>query len=175
MAHAHLRWLNPFPAGDPRGNPNEDYFPLASNWTWATNLSGSYRLPWDVNIGAYLQSKVGVQGQRTVVFRSADPDGGTPLRQLSTVTLRMEDFAKQQGPAITLVNMRASKVFTVGGAKLEVQAEAFNLLNSSAPTTVTYQSGPTFGWYGVSSGTTNAAEGGIVAARVGRIGVRYSF
>jgi len=169
------RWVNPFPAGDPRGNPNEDYFPLADNWTWATNVSGSYRFPWDVNVGAYLQSKVGVQGQRTVQFTNVDPDGGTPLRQLNNVTLRMEDFAVQQAPAITILNMRASKVFSIGGTKLEAQVEAFNLLNSSAPTTVTYLSGPTFGWYGVSSGTTNAAEGGIVAARVARIGVRYSF
>jgi Carboxypeptidase regulatory-like domain/TonB dependent receptor-like, beta-barrel len=157
-------------------NPNNDYFNVAEQWTWASNLSGSYRLPWDVQFAAFLQSKVGVQGQRTNIFRATDPDGGPPLRQLTTVTLRLEPFGKQQGPAITLLNLRASKIFTLGGRhRFEINVDAFNLLNSSAPTTMTFASGPTFGWYGSAAGTTNAAETGIVAARVGRIGLRYSF
>lgn len=171
----HHRWVSPFPEGDPRGNPNDDYFPLQEQWTWAANASGNYRLPWGVNFGAYLQSKVGVQGQRTVIFRSADPDGGPALRQLNTVTLRMEPFAERQGPAITLLNLRATREFRLGTSRFEVNIEAFNLLNSSAPTTMTFVSGPTFGWYGVSGTSVNAAEGGIVASRVGRVGVRYSF
>jgi hypothetical protein len=155
-------------------NPNNDYFNVAEQWTWASNLSGSYRLPWDVQFAAFLQSKIGVQGQRTNVFRAADPDGGTPLRQLTTVTLRLEPFGAQQGPAITLLNLRASKIFSLGrGQRFEVNVDAFNLLNSSAPTIVVFASGPTFGWLG--SGGGNAAETGIVASRVARVGVRYSF
>jgi hypothetical protein len=166
----HHRWIQQFDE-----NPNEDYFPLAENWTWATNFSGNYRLPWDINFGAFLQSKVGVQGQRTLTLRAADPDGGTPLRQLSTVTVRTEPFGAQQGPAISILNLRASKQFRLrSGQRIDVNLDAFNLLNSSAPTTMTFLSGPTFGWYGV-SGAGNAAEGGIVAARVARLGMRYSF
>jgi Carboxypeptidase regulatory-like domain/TonB dependent receptor-like, beta-barrel len=167
----HHRNLSPIP-----DNPNNDYFNVAEQWTWASNLSGSYRLPWDVQFAAFLQSKVGVQGLRTNIFRATDPDGGPPLRQLTTVTLRLEPFGEQQGPAITLLNLRASKIFTFAGRhRFEVNVDAFNLLNSSAPTTMTFASGPTFGWYGSAAGTTNAAETGIVAARVGRIGIRYSF
>ena len=126
----HHRNLSLFP-----DNPNNDYFNVAEQWTWASNLSGSYRLPWDVQFAAFLQSKVGVQGQRTNVFRAADPDGGTPLRQQTTVTLRLEPFGAQQGPAITLLNLRASKIFSLGrGQRFEVNLDAFNLLNSSAPT-----------------------------------------
>jgi hypothetical protein len=155
-------------------NPNNDYFNVADHWTWASNFSGSYRLPWDVQFAAFLQSKVGVQGQRTNVFRAADPDGGPPLRQQSTVTLRMESFGEQQGPAITLLNLRATKIFSLPhGQRLEVNLDGFNLLNSSAPTTVVFASGPTFGWLGTAGG--NAAETGIVASRVGRVGMRYSF
>ena len=166
----HHRWIQQLPE-----NPNEDYFPLAENWTWATNVSGNYRFPWDINFGAFLQSKVGVQGQRTLTLRAADPDGGTPLRQLTTVTVRTEPFGAQQGPAISILNLRASKQFRLGsGQRIDINLDAFNLLNSSAPTTMTFLSGPTFGWYGV-SGAGNAAEGGIVAARVARLGMRYSF
>ena len=109
-ATKHHRWLQQYP-----DNPNEDYFPLAEQWTWGSNLNGNYRFPWDVNVGAYLQSKIGVQGARTNIFRAVDPDGGTPLRQLSTVTLRLEPFAAQQGPAITILNMRVSKAFVPQG------------------------------------------------------------
>ena len=54
------------------------------------NLSRMYRLPYDVRLAGFLQAKRGVTGRRTNIFRSADPDGGPPLRQLSTVTLRLE-------------------------------------------------------------------------------------
>ena len=167
-ATKHHRWLQQYP-----DNPNEDYFPLAEQWTWGSNLSGNYRLPWDVNIGAYLQSKIGVQGARTNIFRAVDPDGGTPLRQLSTVTLRLEPYASQQGPAITILNMRVSKTFAVRGARLEVDAEGFNLMNSSAPTQVVFASGPTFGWFGTTGGSV--ADTGVLTARVMRVGLRYRF
>jgi hypothetical protein len=136
-------------------------------------VSGNYRLPWDVNVGAFLQSKIGVQGQRTNLFRAADPDGGTPLRQLSTVTLRLEPYGAQQGPAITILNMRASKVFSVAGTRLEFDVEGFNLLNASTPTQVVFASGPTFGWFGTTS--ASAADTGVLTARVMRVGVRYRF
>jgi hypothetical protein len=155
-------------------NPNNDLNNVTNQWTWASNFSGSYRLPWDVQFAAFLQSKIGVQGLRTNQFRAADPDGGTPLRQLTTVTLRLEPFGTRRGPAITLLNLRATKIFSLGrGQRLEVNLDGFNLLNSSAPTIVTFASGPTFGWLGTAGG--NAAETGIVASRVGRVGMRYSF
>jgi hypothetical protein len=162
------RWLQRYP-----DNPNEDYFPLAENWTWGSNISGNYRLPWDVNVGAFLQSKVGVQGQRTYIFRAQDPDGGPPLRQQSTVTLRLEPSGAQQGPAITILNMRASKVVSIGGTRLEFDVEGFNLLNSSAPTQITFASGPTFGWFGTTGGS--AGDTGVLTARVMRVGIRYRF
>jgi hypothetical protein len=89
--------------------------------------------------------------------------------------VRLEPFGAQQGPAITIVNLRASKQFRVGIGRLDVNVDAFNLLNSSAPTTMTFVSGPTYGWYGVSGTSVNAAEGGIVASRVARVGMKYSF
>lgn len=142
-ATKHHRWLQQYP-----DNPNEDYFPLTQQWTWGSNLSGNYRFPWDVNVGVYLQSKIGVQGARTNIFRATDPAGGPPLRQQNTVTLRLEPFGAQQGPPITILNMRVSKVFSLGGTRLEFDVEGFNLLNSSAPTQVVFASGPTFGWFG---------------------------
>src|SRR6185436_17717056 len=57
-------------------NPNDEFFPLDETWTWAGSISGTYRLPYDVSLSGFLQSKSGVKGQRTNLFRTADPDGG---------------------------------------------------------------------------------------------------
>jgi len=162
------RWLQQY-----ADNPNEDYFPLDETWNWASNISGSYRFPWDVNVGAYLQSKMGVLGQRTNIFRATDPDGGTPLRQLATVTLRLEPYGAQQGPAITILNLRATKMFSIRGTRLEVNVEGFNILNSSAPLQIVTASGPTFGWFG--SASSSAGDTGVLTARVARVGMRYRF
>ena len=96
--------------------PNDDLFPLDQTWNWGMNLSGMYRLPADVRLAAFLQAKRGVTGQRTNIFRSADPDGGTPLRQLSTVTLRLEPYGSQRGDTITSTNLRVSKDVRLGGS-----------------------------------------------------------
>jgi hypothetical protein len=170
----HHRWVSPFPEDSVYGDPNSDRFPLAENWTWGSNLSGNFRFPWDVNVGAFLQSKTGVQGQRTYIFRATDPDGGAPLRQLTTVTPRLEPFGAQQGPAITILNMKGSRAFRLGGSRVvEFNVEVFNLLNSSAPTQIVFDSGQTFGWFGSTS--VSVADTGVLPARVARLGMRFSF
>jgi hypothetical protein len=146
-------------------DPNAAQNGKDETWKWAGNFSGSYQMPWGVQFGAFVQSKIGVQGQRVNIFRAADPDGGTPLRQLSTVPLRMEPFGAQKGQAINVVNLRASKTFSLGsGHRVEFDADLFNLLNSSAPITLNFLSGPTFG-YATS----------VVPPRIARLGLRYSF
>ncbi|MBI3264435.1 MAG: hypothetical protein HYZ58_15000, partial [Acidobacteria bacterium] len=145
-------------------SPNDDFFPLDEIWEWAGNASGSYRLPWDIQLAGFLQSKQGVRGQRTYVFRAVDPDGGPRINQLSTVTLRLEPYGTRKGAAINLVNLRASKEFSLGGRRLGFDVDLFNLLNSSAPTSMTFVGSPIFGY------ATN-----VTAARIVRLGARFSF
>lgn len=153
-------WLTQIP-----DNPNTDPFPLDETWSWASTASGSYRLPWDVQLSGFVQSKSGIRGQRTYVFRAADPDGGPRLAQLATVTMRMEPYGSQKGPAISIVNLRASKRFSLWRAqRLDFDFDLYNLLNSSAATSMTFVSGPTFGY---------ATR--VVPARVARIGAKFSF
>jgi hypothetical protein len=62
-------------------------------------------------------------------------------------------------------DMRASKEFRLlGEHRVEFDFDVFNLLNSSAPLAMNFQSGPTFRY---------ATD--VVAPRVARLGVRYSF
>src|SRR5213078_4609449 len=105
-----------------------DLFPLDDTWSWAGNLTGSYRLPWDVQFGAYLQSKQGIKGQRTNVFRAADPDGGKALVQQTTGTVRLEPYGKQQLAALNVLNLRTSKRLSLGGRRrVQFEFDVFNV------------------------------------------------
>lgn len=144
--------------------PNDDFFPLDETWNWGMNLSGMYRLPAEVRLAAFLQAKRGVTGQRTNIFRSADPDGGTPLRQLSTVTLRLEPYGSQRGDTIATTNLRVSKDFRLAARRVSFDVDLFNVFNSGVPTSITWQSGPQFG-----------AINEVLSPRIVRFGGRFSF
>ena len=145
--------------------PNDDPFALDETWGWGMNLSGMYRLPGDVQLAGFLQAKKGVTGQRTNIFRAADPDGGTPLRQLSTVTLRLEPYGSQTSDMISSTNLRVSKdVRLNGGRRVSFDVDLFNLFNSGVPTSIEWQSGPQFG-----------AINEVLSPRIVRFGGRFSF
>jgi hypothetical protein len=146
-------------------DPNSDLNALDETWKWAGNISGSYSMPGGVQLGAFVQSKVGLQGQRTNIFRAVDPDGGPRLNQLSTVTLRLEPYGSQQSPAIHVFNLRASKQFALpGGHRAQFDLDLFNLFNASAPITAAFASGPTFNY-----------ATAVVPPRIARLGFRYTF
>src|SRR6185295_4709045 len=114
--------------------PNNDYFPKDETWDWASNLSASYLFPGSVRIAGFVTSKSGLKGARTNIFRAVDPSGGISLRQLTTVTLRLEPWGTQRAPAMTNVNLRGSKDFRMGGSRtFGVDVDVFNLLNRATP------------------------------------------
>ena len=127
-------------------SPNDEPFNLDETWNWVFKTMGNYRLPADVMLSGVFDVISGTPGQRTNIFRSADPDGGTPLRQLSTVTLRMEPFGSQRSDMKVGMNFRASKFFDIGKGNLQLAFDLFNALNSNAVWAADYQSGPTFSY-----------------------------
>jgi hypothetical protein len=146
-------------------DPNADQNSLDETWKWAGNFSGTYLAPLGIQLGAFVQSKVGILDQRQTIFRAVDPDGGPRLNQLSQVTLRVEPRGSQKTDAIHVVNLRASKFFPfAGGHRLQFDLDLFNLFNSSAPITANFQSGRTFGY-----------ATAVVPPRIARIGFRYTF
>jgi len=103
-------------------------------------------LPFDILLGGTLNVRSGIQGQRTYVFRAADPLGGPPLRQLSTVTLRLDPFGSQAGPVQKYLDFRVGKTFNLGQQReLLFSMDVLNALNDSASQATTFVSGPTFG------------------------------
>jgi len=146
-------------------SPNDEFFPWDDTWNWAGIVTGTYRVPYNISLSAFLQSKSGLYGQRTNLFRQVDPDGGTPIAQLSTVTLRLEEFGVRQLAAQNILSVRASKDFGLGGSRrLSVDFDLYNLLNTNAPLAATFTSGPTFGYIS-----------NVIPARVAKFGVRFRF
>jgi hypothetical protein len=127
-------------------SPNDDLFAIDNTWTWGYKVSGSYRLPYDFNLSGVFDVQPGVFGQRTYVFRSVDPDGGTPLRQLSTVTMRLEPYGSQRGPLRPAANLRLSKFVKLPKGQLQVSLDALNAFNTNTFWEMTFLSGPTFGY-----------------------------
>ena len=146
-------------------SPNDEFFILDESWNWGATVTGSYRLPYDISVSGFLQGKNGVKGQRTNIFRQVDPDGGTAIAQLNNVTLRLEPYGSRHLAAINILNLRASKDFSLGGGRrLAVEFDVFNALNSNAPLSATFASGPTFGY------VTN-----VLPPRIARMGIRFRF
>ena len=154
------RWIaSVFPS------PNDEFFPLDETWSWAGNVSGTYRLPGDVMLSGFLQSKSGVKGQRTYIFRQADPDGGPAIAQNGNTTIRLEPYGSQQLSAQNILNLRGSKQLSIGGARrFDIDFDVFNVLNAATATAANFQAGPSFGY------VTN-----VIPARIARLGVRFRF
>ena len=162
------RWLAGSCCGDTSAvitNPNDEFFPLDETWTWAGNISGTYRLPYDVSVSGFLQSKSGVQGQRTNIFRQADPDGGPAIANNGNTTIRLEPYGSQRLSPYNILNFRANKDFRMsGGRRLGIDFDVFNLLNSATPTGAEFQSGSSFGY-----------ATGVTPPLITRIGARFTF
>ena len=71
-------------------SPNDDYFPIDTSKNWSYKLSGNWNGPKDIVVGMIMEAFSGPQGTRTYVFRAAGENGGLALRQLTSVTLRLE-------------------------------------------------------------------------------------
>ena len=140
-------------------SPNDNYFPLDETWNWVYKLNGTYRLPYDVLVSGLFDLQPGIRGQRTYVFRTADPNGGPPLQGQSTVTLRLEPFGAEVGPVRPSLNLRVAKVVALPHGRLQVSVDALNALNTNAFWAMTFASGPTFG-YGTSFTNPRALQFG---------------
>jgi hypothetical protein len=151
MTKTH-EWIRATPT-----SPNDDLFAINDTWAWEARADANYRLPADINASVNLRAASGQKGQRTQTF--------TDSRLLQgTVTLRMEEFGAEHAPVVPVTSFRLSKKFrTAQRYAVDVNFSVFNLINSSAPVSISYLSG-TFG-----------RVTDILAPRVARIGAQFSF
>ncbi len=140
-----------------QATPNSEFFPLDETWNWASTLSGSYMLPYDVQLSGFLQAHSGSPAYRTYTFRS--------VPQLGTVSLPLEEFGSRREDTVAVLNLRVSKQFPVASwGRLNIDFDVFNVLNSNAAVATNWASGSTFGYVE-----------DLTPARVARFGATFSF
>jgi len=137
-------------------SPNQEFFPLNEAWDWTFKALGSYDLPLQLKFGAVYHYLAGAPNYRTVQF--------TGVSQLGTVTIPAEAFGAERNPATNQLNIRVGRTFKLPDSRLELSVDIFNVLNDNAATTISYQTGPTFG-------TISA----ITPPRIARLGARWTF
>src|SRR5439155_3093423 len=99
-------------------SPNDDVFPIDGSLNWVYKVNGSYTLPKDFVLSGLFDVQPGVRGQRTYIFRAADPLGGPALRQQTTVTLRLDNVGDEVGPTRASANLRLAKVLKLDAKEL---------------------------------------------------------
>jgi hypothetical protein len=95
-------------------SPNDDYFPIDTSKNWSYKLSGNWNGPKDIVVGMIMEAFSGFKGTRTYVFRAAGENGGLPLRQLASVTLRLEPTNSESEKSYAQMNLRLGKKFRIG-------------------------------------------------------------
>jgi hypothetical protein len=117
--------------------PNAEINAADNTKEWQGRVSGSYLLPWDLQVSANYQARSGAYWARTAVFR-----GGVTI---PSITLRVEPRDAHPHPTIHLTDFRLEKRLRFGGAKsLALRLNVFNLFNVSTVTARTVASGASF-------------------------------
>lgn len=152
-------WLDtPAPyTGVPQDPNTANFFPKDQTWQRVFKLSGSYLLPYGIQLASSFTNQSGVPFARTALFT-------TGLAQLGSIVLKMEPVGAENYPAQNLLAFRVEKRVKVGFGRASLQFDLFNALNTNAATSQTIQSGASFG-----------RVLAIVPPRIGRVGVTFTF
>jgi hypothetical protein len=138
-------------------DPNAEIFAADNTREMQVRFSGSYMMPWDVQLSANYQARNGAYWARTAVFR-----GGVTI---PSITLRVEPRDANEYPTIQLTDFRVEKRLRLGGVKtLALRFNVFNLFNTATITAQRVASGPNFG-------TVTA----VTRARLGEFNVAFNF
>jgi hypothetical protein len=116
--------------------PNAEINAADNTTEWQARVSGSYLLPWDLQLSANYQARSGAYWARTAQFRA--PNAGN-------LTLRVEPRDANQHPTIHLTDFRLEKRLPMGGSKnLALRMNVFNLFNAAVIQATTVASGANF-------------------------------
>ncbi len=136
-------------------NPNQLYFPLDTTWAWQGRLTGNYRLPMNFDISGTLNVYNGLRGQRTETY---------VLPNAGSITIPVEAFGSITGPVRDLLNLRLAWNLKNRYGSWRPNFEILNATNAAAPWSITFNSGPRYGYYN-----------SIDTPRILRFGVIYEF
>jgi hypothetical protein len=154
-------------------SPNDEFNPVDDTWEISYRAAAGYDMPYGIKVSTLYTAYNGLPGQRTYIFRAADPDGGRPMPSSTNITIRTDPFGTQQGPSRHIVNFRGSKQWRINGSrKLTVDVDALNLFNSNVAWGTPTGAGP---GYNYASGPTYGQVLRIVTPRSMRFGIAFDF
>jgi hypothetical protein len=131
---------------------------------YAFRLSGSYRAPYDIQIAGTMVSNTGYPFMSTYsVTRAAAAAAGVTLTRASQ-TIFLSDRGDERYPAVTLIDLRISRIFRFGQRRIEPTFDIFNLGNASTVV------GTTLG-----VGSTYLVPNSIVSPRIMKVGFTINF
>ena len=113
-------------------------------------LSASYLLPHDLQIAGVFQSNPGPTYNANVTYTNAQVQqslGRALSGGAGTVTINVVPQFSQFGDRLNQFDLRAGKIFRIGGTRARANVDIYNVLNSSA--VVNYNS--TYGTFGTAT------------------------
>jgi hypothetical protein len=133
---------------------------------WNVRGSGSYQAPLGLLMSLNYELRSGAPWFRTVLL-----SGG---KTIPTLAIAAEPLGAEKYANVSLLDSRVRKEFKLGGQKVALGVDAFNLLNINTVTSVNTRSGATFGNVVTAiSGNTSALP--FIPGRNIQLTVNYSF
>ena len=94
------------------------------NAKWLMKVSGSYLLPWTINLAASVNSRQGYPYPAGILTPNRANSGGQ-------TTVHFDPLGDERLPALTAVDFRVDKTFDLGKIQLRPTFDVFNLTNSN--------------------------------------------
>ncbi len=143
-------------------------------------MSGTYTLPFQVVLGANVTMQSGLPITRTLAINACSTSI-TANCLVQSVTVNAEKRGADELPRLLIADMRLGKFFTIGGQKIDVSLDLYNLTNAN--TTYSVRTGTGLTAVREAGLTTNPATNiatyrsatGVLGPRILRFNVTYSF
>jgi hypothetical protein len=142
---------------------------------WLVKISALYQLPWGIDVAATLHAREGWAIPHYITLAYAEAESWPGLYRSSLVYLQPP--TKDHLPALRNLSFRIEKSFALGGGRMAVTADVFNLFNSA---TVNRAADAYYGTYYVDTDVFvpnpySRAYSEILNPRVWRLGLRFEF
>jgi hypothetical protein len=157
VSYGHTNTKLPITAvNDPNNRVFNDGVVSWNDSPWIFKFVWSYELPLGFTVGAFFNYRTGLPAQRYYYYPDVNQDA---------INVEFEKYGSHRYPAMTIFDMRLSKVFHVKKAgTFEVMADVFNLFNAHTPLSWDNES-----WSGYHQIYT------VLAPRILRMGLKWQF
>jgi hypothetical protein len=112
-------------------SPQQRFCEIEVPWLTQAKLLGSVALPWDVNLGASLQSTPGNEITAAYTVNSAQVTGLGRALTNGTFNVPLIQPGSMFGERVLQVDLRIAKAFRVQGMRFRAMLDVGNLTNSS--------------------------------------------